>query len=481
MYSLLPALVSGLFLGYGIYVVVAKGFHRVSTIFFVHCVTTFFWQGTWAVLFQVRDPELAVFLIKFGYLFIIFLPTTLYHFLATISGSQKDQRWVYASYGLAVTLGLLDLTSNLFVDGYYDYFWGYYPKAGLLHPVHVLQTALVVCRGLYITWRPERVTSSDQRIRLRICLISMLVYSFAGIDYLCNYGVAIYPPGSIFTAISLGLLFIAITRYDLLSGLTVAATFAATIAHEMRTPLSTIGLQANAIAQHLPHLFEGYQRAVSKGLIEPKIDPSVCELLLKMPQKINHQINRSNTMIDMMLASARMEDLDTRDFAWRSIRSCTKEALDTYPFTLQERAKVSLIIESDFNFYGSEPLFIFVIFNLLKNSLYAMKAVNKGDICITISADANGTTLRFTDTASGIAPSVLKRIFDTFYTTKQSAGTGIGLAFCRRAVKSFGGEMRCDSIEGKYTTFTLIFAPGKTAPGAKARPLVVQQSGIPLC
>jgi two-component system, CAI-1 autoinducer sensor kinase/phosphatase CqsS len=468
MYSLLPALVSGLFFSYGIYVLIAKGITRLSTIFFLHCITTFFWQGTWAVLFQVRDPELAGVLIKLGYLFIIFLPTTLYHFFTEISGRQKEHRWVYASYGLAIVLASFNLLSNLFVDGYYDNFWGYYPKAGLLHPVHVLQTAVVVCRGLYITWQQKKKASADHRSRLRICIVSMLVYSLAGIDYLCNYGAVVYPPGVVFAAIGVGLLSIAITRYDLMQSFAVAAT----VAHEMRTPLATIGMQANAIAQHLPHLFEGYQRAVANGLIEGKIDPSVCELLIKMPQKIKHQIDRSNTMINMMLASARTEHLDTSDFAWHSIRSCTKEALDTYPFTPQERAKVSLITDDDFDFYGSDSLFVFVIFNLLKNSLYAINAANRGEICITIASGETSNRLLFTDTASGIAPMVLKRIFDTFYTTKQSAGAGIGLAFCRNAIRAFNGDMLCDSIEGRHTIFTLNFTPNVVATGHKASSLV---------
>jgi two-component system, CAI-1 autoinducer sensor kinase/phosphatase CqsS len=467
MYSLLPALVSGLFFSYGIYVLIAKGFNRVSIIFFLHCIITFFWQATWAVLFQVRDPELAIFLIKFGYLFILFLPTTLYHFYSALSGRQKELPWIYASYAFAVVLSGFNLASDLFVNGYYDYFWGYYPKASALHPLHLLQTAVVVSRGLYIVLRQEKIAPSDQRMRLRICLASMLVYSFAAIDYFCNYGVAIYPLGAIFTAISLGLLFVAVTRYGLMDSLTVATTVAATIAHEMRTPLSTIGLQASVIAQHLPHLYDGYKLAVAKGLIEAHIAPSLAETIIKIPEKISHQVHHSNTMINMMLASARMEHLDVRDFAWHSVHRCTAEAIETYPFKPQERAKVSLVVHADFKFYGSESIFIFIIFNLLKNSLYAMRAANKGDICITVSVEHGNHILRFTDTASGIAPSVLRRIFDTFYTTKQSAGTGIGLTFCRRAVKSFGGQMKCDSVEGEYTTFTLSFAPTNIVVSAK--------------
>lgn len=411
------------------------------------------------MLFQVRDPVLAGFLIKLGYLFILFLPTTLYHFFTEISGRKRELFWIYISYSFAAVLGGFDLASDLFVDGYYDYFWGYYPKAGLLHPVHLVQTAIVVSRGLYIILQQEKIAHSDQRIRLRICLACMLVYSFAAIDYLCNYGVAIYPLGAIFTALSLGLLSVAITRYGLMSNLTVATTVAATIAHEMRTPLATISLQATAIAQYLPELYEGYKKALAIGLIEEPIDPLVGALIVNTPQKIQHQIDRSHTMINMMLASARMEHLDTTDFSWHSIRRCTSEALDTYPFTSQERSKVSFSGSADFNFYGSESLFIFVIFNLVKNALYAMKVVNRGDICINISTNNNENLLRFTDTATGISPFVLKRIFDTFYTTKQAAGAGIGLPFCRRAVQSFGGKLSCDSVEGKYTTFTISFKP----------------------
>lgn len=470
MYSLLPAFVSGLFLAYGIYVLVAKGFNWITLTFFLHCITTFFWQGTWAVLFQVRDPEVALVLVKFGYLLIVFLPVSLYHFLTEISGRHGERRYVYIQYGLAAMLGGFTVSTSLFVDGYYDYFWGYYPKAGILHPLHLLQTVVAICRGLYITWQEEKLASPDQRIRLRLCIVSILIYYFAAIDYLCNYGFAIYPLGGIFTVVSLGLIFVAITRYDLMRTLTVAST----VAHEMRTPLSTISLQANAIAQHLPHLYEGYQLAVDWGLIKPQIDIPMSRLLLNIPSKISHQVDRSNAVIDMMLASARMEHIDTTDFARHSMQTCVAEALETYPFSPAERDKVSLITERDFDFYGSRPLFIFVLFNLLKNSLYAIKAARKGDVCITITTTIKSHALKFTDTACGIPTANLPYIFDTFYSTKKSAGAGIGLAFCQRAVTSFQGQMHCDSVEGEYTTFRISFAPS-TPTAQRKTPYLVEQ------
>ena len=456
MYSLLPAVVSALFLAYGLYVVAERGFNRVSGSFFALCVTTFFWQATWAVLFQVDDPAVATVLIKFGYLLILFLPTSLYQFLVEISGKHEDRRWAMVSYGVAALLGIFDLAGNAFVDGYFTYFWGYYPKAGPLHPLHVLQTVVVVSRGLFITWQQQKGAPHDQQARLRLCVASLLIYFLAAVDYLCNYGVEFYPPGVLFIAISLGLIAIAVTRYNLLEPVVAAAT----VAHEMRTPLASIRMQADALSQLLPELHRGYELAVSHGLVGDAAPPGDASHLLALSHGIRRQVDRSNVVIDMMLASSRMEQIDDSTFGLHSMRGCVDEAVSHYPFAGREQQLVSVSGE-DFSFHGSDSLMVYVLYNLIKNSLYAIKSSGKGTIRIDIDGDAH--TVNFTDTGSGIPPAALPRIFETFFTTKKSSGAGIGLAFCQRAVRAFGGRMRCFSVEGQYTTFTLEFPPQPAA------------------
>lgn len=454
MYSVLPAVVSALFLGYGLYVVAVKGFTRVSGSFFALCLTTFFWQATWAVLFQVREPQLADGLVRFGYLLILFLPTNLYQFLVEISGRKAERRWVWLSYGVAGVLAVFDLFTNLFVAGYNEFFFGYYPKAGPLHPLHVLQTVVVVNRGLWITFMQLRTAQPDQQVRLRLCVASLLVYFFAAVDYLCNYGWEFYPPGVVFTAISLGLIAVAVTRYNLMSPVVVAAT----VAHEMRTPLASIRMHADALTRVLPELQKGYQLAVAHGLVQPDGDePQPHHVAQSLSRGIAHQVSRSNTVIDMMLASSRLEQVDAAEFSRHSMAACVKEAVDTYPFASGERDRVHVTVTGDFEFHGCDSLMVYVLFNLLKNSLYAIRAAGKGQIAIRVEGGATAHTLAFTDTGSGIPAAVLARIFDTFFTTKKSGGAGIGLAFCRRMVESFGGRLRCDSEEGHFTTFTMTF------------------------
>lgn len=447
MHSLLPAVVSLLFLCYGAYVLHSRGVNRISLTFFLLCSTTFCWQFTWAILFQMDDKRAALSLAKLGYLMILFLPTTLYHFISELTAQRGEGRWVALSYTTAGVLGLLLLTSDWLVAGLHRYFFGFYPRAGLLHPLHLLQTTLVVGRGLWLLYRRQRMAVSTERTRLRYCLVSLLIYFFASVDYLCNYGVQFYPPGVLFVATSLGLIAQAMVRYNLLAD---PLEVAATIAHEMRTPLATIRNQSRILSRCLPDLLAGYQRAVEAQLVAPTLSMPQLQYLHQINQYIENEISRSNFIVDMMLASARAGTLVRSDFANYSIKKCVDEALASYPFETSMREKVRVRGSEDFTFFGSDVLLVYVLYNLFKNALHAIKAAGRGEVEIRLT----GRQLMITDTASGIPDDVLPHVFEPFYST---GGTGMGLAFCRKVITAFGGNIRCESQAGKYTRFALSF------------------------
>jgi len=447
MHSLLPAVVSLLFLCYGAYVLHSRGVNCISLTFFLLCSTTFCWQSTWAILFQMEDERAALSLAKLGYLMILFLPTTLYHFIAELTAQRGEGRWVALSYAAAGVLGLLLLTSDWLVAGLHRYFFGFYPRAGLLHPLHLLQTALVVGRGLWLLYRRQRLAVSTERTRLRYCLVSLLIYFFASVDYLCNYGLQFYPPGVLFVATSLGLIAQAMVRYNLLAD---PLEVAATIAHEMRTPLATIRNQSRILSRCLPDLLAGYQRAVEARLVAPTLSMAQVQYLHQINQYIENEISRSNFIVDMMLASARAGTLARSDFANHSIKKCVDEALASYPFETSMREKVRVRGSEDFTFFGSDVLLVYVLYNLFKNALHAIKAAGRGEVEIRLM----GRQLMITDTGSGIPDDVLPHVFEPFYST---GGTGMGLAFCRKVITAFGGNIQCESQAGKYTRFALSF------------------------
>jgi hypothetical protein len=216
MYSLLPALVSIYFLFAAYYLCKhTNQLKRSHKAFLLLCITTFFWQATWAILFQTTDPKLSELLTRFGYLLIIILPTSLYQLLAEISGNHKERPYINFSYVISALLIVILISIDLFIGGYHEYFWGNYPKAGSLHWIHVAQTIVVVLRGLFVASIKEKNAQEPQKSILKYCKISVFIYFLAASDYLCNYGIEFYPLGILFVATSLTIIGYAMVKKDL--------------------------------------------------------------------------------------------------------------------------------------------------------------------------------------------------------------------------------------------------------------------------
>jgi len=113
-----------------------------------------------------------------------------------------------------------------------------------------------------------------------------------------------------------------------------------------------------------------------------------------------------------------------------------------------------------------------VIMNLCTNAKHAMEDQNTGIIDISLSnveldnfIGVTGNILHGTffelcisDTGEGMAPDVLEKIFNPFYTTKgENKGTGLGLSTVHGIVKSYGGDIKVESTIGKGTTFKIYF------------------------
>ncbi len=216
MFSVVPAVVALYFLLVGIFVVRQNRGNLLAKTFCAICVTTFSWQFVWSILYQTKNPENAYLLTKIGWIFILFLPTTAYHFLITLSNKKSELKFVYFSY-LVSALFLFTLPSDLMLAGVYQYYWGFYPKAGILHPLHVLQTVIVVLRGLYVTYLKQK-TCDDYKTKsqLRYCVVAIFIFLIAAIDYLGNYGLNVYPFGIAFLSTSLTIICYAIVQHRIL-------------------------------------------------------------------------------------------------------------------------------------------------------------------------------------------------------------------------------------------------------------------------
>ncbi|HCU37970.1 MAG TPA: hypothetical protein DGT21_21810 [Armatimonadetes bacterium] len=96
-----------------------------------------------------------------------------------------------------------------------------------------------------------------------------------------------------------------------------------------------------------------------------------------------------------------------------------------------------------------------VLDNLCRNALDAM--AGSGRLTIEGAAGDGGTVIiSVSDTGAGISPEDLERIFDTFFTTKET-GMGLGLALSQKIAQDHGAELKVESEEGVGTTFRLVF------------------------
>ncbi|KTD47456.1 sensor protein LuxN [Legionella quinlivanii] len=228
------------------------------------------------------------------------------------------------------------------------------------------------------------------------------------------------------------------------------------IAHELRTPLLGIKSGTKAIEQYLPVLIQAYHLARQHNLLEPVAREARIAQIAGTKDRIIHEIDYANTIIDMLLVKAgREKSLENCALEECSIAECVIEALQRYPFkSAVERNQIYW--EGNFTFKGSKLLMQHVLFNLLKNALYAIATAQKGDIHIWAVSGERYNCLYFKDTARGMTKEQLNRLFNHFYTTTYM-GTGLGLSFCKLVMNRFGGDILCEAKEGEFTQFMLFF------------------------
>ena len=207
------------------------------------------------------------------------------------------------------------------------------------------------------------------------------------------------------------------------------ATLSSSIAHELNNYLAAINICAE----------------LSEGKLED---------IKKTVKSASYLINNFQLQIKGVIIGKP----DTSDFKRYSISKNIDEALEGYPFKTGERELIRVERLKDFEYKGNPALTNHIFYNLIKNFLRAIQNAEKGNITIKLEVGTKFNKLIFKDTATGVAKEFLPKIFELFASqTIVQGGTGVGLAFCKTIMISYGGDIICNSIEGEYTEFVLSF------------------------
>lgn len=222
------------------------------------------------------------------------------------------------------------------------------------------------------------------------------------------------------------------------------------IAHEMRNPLAQIRHNLEEISHEMPVIRpDDTMTTITSGDLE-KVSRRISQAQMA--------VNRGLHVIEMTLSNFRKEDLSRKDLVCLSATLVTRKAIEEYGYSSEaERSMIHYYPGEDFLFMGDENNYMLVLYNLLVNALHVLQNRPDGRIEIKLQKGKKLNRISVMDNGPGIAQDILDKIFEPFFTSGKKGGTGLGLAFCRRVMHSFSGEITGYSQKGRYTEFILEF------------------------
>ena len=214
---------------------------------------------------------------------------------------------------------------------------------------------------------------------------------------------------------------------------TALGRLTAGVAHEVKNPL-------NAMTIHLELLKQKLASGAASSATEPHVEV------------ISREIRRLDDVVQGFLKFARPEELTLKPIP-------PGDLIDEVLKTLAVEANVTGVsLESTVSpevppIEADPGIFRQALLNLARNAVQAMPAGGTLTIAAAVSKDGR-VEIRVSDTGVGIAPENLAKIFDLYFTTKQS-GTGIGLSLVYRTVQLHNGDIDVESTPGVGTTFVI--------------------------
>lgn len=209
----------------------------------------------------------------------------------------------------------------------------------------------------------------------------------------------------------------------------------ASIAHEIRNPLSAININLQFLIRKFP---EGTQerKYLDLALEGVRRIEKIVEATLNFarPSKPNVKEENINDVINATLPLVEISTLK------KKIEITTKLS--------QDLPKVKI----DFKQIQQ------VILNILTNAVDAIEDAGRINIksYLVEEGEVNYVVVSISDTGCGIPKDELTKIFEPFY-TKKSDGTGLGLAICKQVMNQHDGKIEVESEINRGTTFYLKF------------------------
>ncbi|MFY9398920.1 MAG: ATP-binding protein [Desulfomonilia bacterium] len=210
------------------------------------------------------------------------------------------------------------------------------------------------------------------------------------------------------------------------------------IAHEIRNPLSGINIYLDAAFQALE---DGYNPEGLRDILE----------------KIRSSSSKIESVIKRVMDFSKPSEARLRLI---EINKPIEDALSLSSVMLRKSGIriVARLSEGLPPCMADPQLIEQVILNLVTNAAEALQGVEgKKEIMISSFSNNRGIVVSIADSGPGVPPSMARKVFDPFITTKENS-TGIGLSLCQRIINDHGGVLRLSSskvLGGAQFSFTI--------------------------
>ena len=210
--------------------------------------------------------------------------------------------------------------------------------------------------------------------------------------------------------------------------LNVVGQMAASIAHEIRNPLTSLKGFTDLLKVDATEDAQMYLSVIDSEL--QRMDQILSELLMiSKPAHIKSELLEFGKVvqhvIDLMMPDALMKNVMIQYIS----------------------SPMTVLIE------GNENRLKQVVLNLIKNAIESM--YNGGTVKVEMCVNSSSILeLSITDEGSGMTSETIENLFEPFYTTK-TTGTGLGLPFVKKVIEEHDGEIVIESELKKGTRFSL--------------------------
>lgn len=209
------------------------------------------------------------------------------------------------------------------------------------------------------------------------------------------------------------------------------ATLAAGAAHQLATPLSTIAVVSRELEDQLQRAAGGQDAAADARLIREQVE-RCRDILLQMAADAGESTGEPLAQVQ----------------AAALVRQAVSGLADAARVRVHDAAGDSTLVTPARSLTQA-------IRAVVKNAIDASPAPTPIDVEVAVEGDTLRIGVR--DQGAGMAPEVLGRVGEPFYTTKPpDRGMGLGLFLSRTVVERLGGELSIDSAPGRGTTVTLV-------------------------